>query len=126
MPGAIETDKYAFDPGSCRSGADRVLIGGPEGLPEIKLACHGDLSGNAERAEWVAGQYRDILNVELTLEPTDGTTLTALRKELETHPQLLLHGGRSRTMPTAELAQRLLDLNSWLDRIGTATKNSMS
>ena len=29
-------------------------------------------SGATARAEWVAGQYRDILGVEITLEPTDG------------------------------------------------------
>jgi len=92
VPGAIETDKYAFDPEAAVQALAESSFGGPEGLPEIKLAYNSDLSGNTERAEWVAGQYRDILNVELTLEPTDGTTLTALRKELETHPQLLLHG----------------------------------
>ncbi len=92
VPGAIETDKYAFDPEAAVQALTESSFGGPEGLPEIKLAYNSDLSGNTERAEWVAGQYRDILNVELTLEPTDGTTLTALRKELETHPQLLFFG----------------------------------
>jgi len=43
--------------------------------------------------EWYAGQIRDILGVELTIEPTDGTTLVALRKDSTTHPQLLWWGG---------------------------------
>jgi oligopeptide transport system substrate-binding protein len=33
-----------------------------------------------------------VLGVEIVLEPTDGTTLTALRKDNATHPQLLLTG----------------------------------
>jgi oligopeptide transport system substrate-binding protein len=67
--------------------------GGPEELPEIKLFFNSDLSGATERAEWVAGQYRDVLGVDLSLEPTDGTTLIALRKDVSTQPQLLLTGG---------------------------------
>ena len=54
---------------------------------------NSETSGAQERAEWVAGQYRDILGIEITLAPTDGTTLVDLRKNPETFPQMLLVGG---------------------------------
>ncbi len=39
--------------------------GGPENLPEIELYYNSERSGATERAEWMAGQYRDILGIEL-------------------------------------------------------------
>jgi oligopeptide transport system substrate-binding protein len=93
VPGAIETDQYAFDPEAAVQALAESSYGGPEGLPEIKLYYNSDVTGRGEQVEWVAGQYRDILGVELTIEPTDGTTLVALRKDSTTHPQLLFVGG---------------------------------
>ena len=93
VPGHIETDQYAFDPEAAKQALAESSYGSADKLPEIKLYFNSDLSGSTERAEWVAGQYRDTLGVELVLEPTDGTTLTALRKDPTTHPQLLLVGG---------------------------------
>ena len=93
VAGHIETDAFAFDPEAAVQALAESSYGGPEGLPEISMYYNSETSGATERAEWVAGQYRDILGVELTLEPTDGTTLVALRKDSTTHPQLLLVGG---------------------------------
>ena len=47
---------------------------------EITLSYNSDDPSETERAEWMAGQYRDILGVELVLEPIDGTTSTALHQ----------------------------------------------
>jgi oligopeptide transport system substrate-binding protein len=93
VPGAIETDKYAFDPEAAVQALAESSYGGPENLPEITIAYNSDVSGRGEQVEWIAGQFRDILGVELTIEPTDGTTLTALRKEPATHPQIVFWGG---------------------------------
>jgi oligopeptide transport system substrate-binding protein len=60
---------------------------------------NGERSGATERAEWIAGQYRDILGVDLTLQPTDGTTLISLTKDVESHPQLVAVGGWSQDYP---------------------------
>lgn len=92
IPGAIRTDKYGFDPEAAVQALAESTYGGPEGLPALSMYYNSDLSGSQERAEWVAGQYRDILGVEITLEPTDGTTLIDLRKNPETFPQILLTG----------------------------------
>ncbi|MEA2513271.1 MAG: oligopeptide transport system substrate-binding protein [Thermomicrobiales bacterium] len=93
IPGSITTDKYGFDPEAAKTALAESTYGGPEGLPALKLYFNSDQTGGTERAEWVAGQYRDILGVEIELAPTDGTTLVDLRKNPETFPQLLLVGG---------------------------------
>jgi oligopeptide transport system substrate-binding protein len=90
--GSIETDAYAFDPEAAVQALAESSYGGPENLPEIKLFYNSDFEDRAQASEWIAGEVRDILGVELTLEPTEGATLTALRKEDSTHPQLLYFG----------------------------------
>jgi len=93
LAGAIETDKYGFDPEAAVAALAESSYGGPEGLPEITMYYNSNDSANTARAEWVAGQYRDILGVTINLEPTEGTALVALRKDSTTFPQMLLVGG---------------------------------
>ncbi len=93
IPGAIQTDAYAFDPDAAVQALAESSYGGPEGLPEIQMYYNSDDSANTARAEWVAGQYQQILGVTITLVPTEGTALTELRKSPDTFPQLLLVGG---------------------------------
>ena len=93
IAGAVETEKYGFDPDAAVQALAESSYGGPEGLPEITLVVNSEISGRVEEAEWIAGQIRDVLGVELTIEPVDGTTLIALRKDIATHPQLLYFGG---------------------------------
>ena len=99
IPGAIETDKFAFDPEAARQALAESSYGGPENLPPIELYYNSDRSGATERFEWVAGQYRDILGIELQLKPTDGTTLTSLSKDNATYPQLSAFGGWGQDYP---------------------------
>jgi oligopeptide transport system substrate-binding protein len=93
VPGEIETDKYGFDPDAAKQALAESSYGGPEGLPEITMTVSSEVSGRVQEAEWLAGQFRDILGVEVQIEPVDGTTLIAMRKDLTTHPQLLYFGG---------------------------------
>lgn len=91
--GSIETDQFAFDPDAAVAALAESSYGGPDGLPTIQLYFNSDDSANTQRAEWVAGQFRDVLGVEVELLPTEGTALVDLRKSPETFPQLLLPGG---------------------------------
>jgi oligopeptide transport system substrate-binding protein len=128
-PGAIETDKFAFDPEAAKQALAESTYGGPEDLPEIHAYYNSERSGATERAEWMAGQYRDILGVDLILEPTDGTTLTALTKDNKTHPQLVMIGGWSQDYPDpqnwlsvywtcdATFAKRVAYCNEEFDRL---------
>jgi oligopeptide transport system substrate-binding protein len=129
IPGAITTDKYGFDPEAAVTALAESTYGGPDGLPEITMAFNSDISGAQERAEWVAGQFRDILGVEITLSPTEGTTLIDLRKNPETYPQALLTGSWIQDYPDpqnwlsvywkcdATFAQRFAYCNEEFDRL---------
>jgi oligopeptide transport system substrate-binding protein len=129
IPGSIETDAYAFDPDAAVQALSESSYGGPEALPEIQLYYNSDDSANTARAEWVAGQYQQILGVTITLVPTEGTALTELRKDPSTHPQLLLPGGWIQDYPDpqnwlsvywkcdATFAQRFGYCNPELDEI---------
>ncbi|MER3438973.1 MAG: peptide ABC transporter substrate-binding protein, partial [Chloroflexota bacterium] len=92
IPGHIGTDKYAFDPEKARQALAESSYGGPDKLPEIKLTYNSDDPAAQPRVEWIAGQYRDILGVNITLEPVDGQTLVAMRKDPSTYPQMTLAG----------------------------------
>jgi len=92
-PGSITTDQYGFDPEAAKAALAESSYGGAEGLPPISMYWNSDDPAATPRAEWVAGQYRDILGIDITLEPTEGTALTDLRKNPETFPQMLLVGG---------------------------------
>lgn len=98
-PGAIESDQFAFDPVAAVQALSESTYGGPESLPEIEVFYNSERSGATERAEWFAGQYRDILGIELSLRPTDGTSLTALTKDNTTFPQMVIFGGWSQDYP---------------------------
>lgn len=93
LPGSIETDKYGFDPEAAKQALAESTYGSAEALPEITLYYNSNDSANTARAEWVAGQYKEILGVDIKLAPTEGTALTALRKDPTTFPQVLLPGG---------------------------------
>ena len=93
VPGAIETDKFGYDPEAAVQALADSTYGGPEGLPEISLTYRGDDPATQPRVEWLAGQFREVLGIEVTLEPVDGTTLVALRKDPTTFPQMLAFGG---------------------------------
>ncbi len=93
LPGSIETDKFGYDVEAAQQALAESSYGGPEGLPPISMFYNSDDPAATPRAEYVAGMYRDNLGIDITLEPTDGTTLVALRKDSTTYPQVLLVGG---------------------------------
>lgn len=91
IPGAIDSDRYGFDPDAARQALAASSYGGPENLPEVRFYYNSDDPLNQARAEWLAGQYRDVLGIELRLEPTEGTSLSALRRDPATYPQLSVY-----------------------------------
>ncbi len=93
IPGAIQTDKYGFDPEAARQALAESSYGGPEGLPPITITFNSNDPANQPRIEWLASQFREHLGIEVQLEPVEGTTLVELRKSPETYPQLLAFSG---------------------------------
>ncbi|MFM9105633.1 MAG: ABC transporter substrate-binding protein [Chloroflexota bacterium] len=92
VPGHITVEQFGFDAEAAVAALAASSYGGPEGLPEIRLYYNSDDPANTERMEWVAGQYRDVLGVEIILEPTEGTALTGLKKDPKTFPQMSTGG----------------------------------
>jgi oligopeptide transport system substrate-binding protein len=88
IPGAIETDAYAFDPVKAREALATSSYGGPEELPEIVLYHQNDDPADFTQAEWVANQYRQVLDVEMTLAPVTPDELDAMMDDPATWPQL--------------------------------------
>ena len=90
IPGALNSDRYAYDPEKAKQTLAESSYGGPENLPEIKLTYNSDDPATTPRIEWIAGQLRDVLGINVTLDPTDGKTLVDMRKNPETYPQACL------------------------------------
>jgi len=110
LPGAIETDKYSFDPEAAKQALAESSYGGPDKLPEIKFYFNSDYEERGDQAEWIAGEIRDILGIELKIEPMEGAALTALRSDVKTHPQLLYFGSWYQDYP---------DPQNWLSAVWT-------
>jgi len=131
LPGSIETDKYGFDPEAAKQALAESTYGSAEALPELTMYYNSNDSANTARAEWVAGQYKEILGVDIQLAPTEGTAWTALRKDPATFPQIALVGGWIQDYPDpqnwlsvywtcdADFAQRFHYCNEELDKILT-------
>ncbi len=92
IPGAVETNKFGFDPEGAKKALTESTYGGPDKLPEISYYYNSDDAQNTARAEFVAGMFRDNLGVEVKLEPTEGKALVALRKDISTWPSMTLAG----------------------------------
>src|SRR5215217_1764553 len=110
LPGALETDQYAFDPEAAKQALAESSYGGPDKLPEIQLYYNSDYEERGQQSEWLAGEIRDILGITLKIEPMEGAALTALRKDPKTHPQLLYFGSWYQDYP---------DPQNWLSTFWT-------
>ncbi|CAA9318023.1 MAG: Oligopeptide ABC transporter, periplasmic oligopeptide-binding protein OppA [uncultured Friedmanniella sp.] len=86
--GAVDDDTYAFDPEKARQALAASSYGGPDGLPEITYTYVSDDPAETTRAEWIAGQYRDILGVEVELEGLEFATWVDRFTSPDNFPQL--------------------------------------
>ena len=93
LPGAIETDKYAFDPEAAKQALAESSYGGPDNLPEIKLYFNSDYRGATASSR--SGSPVRSATSSASSSPSnrlEGAALTALRKDPTTHPQLVYFG----------------------------------
>ena len=92
VPGAIQSEEYAFDPEKAKQALAASSYGGATNLPEITYSYISDIPEERTRAEWIAGQYRDILGVEIKLDPMEQKTWVAAISDPEAFPQTTLLG----------------------------------
>jgi len=92
VAGHIESDAYAYDPAKAVQALAESSYGGPEALPEITYTYVSDDPAERDRSEWIAGHYRDVLGVELELQPLEGKAWVALITDPDNTPQMTFLG----------------------------------
>jgi oligopeptide transport system substrate-binding protein len=92
-PGYDATTPLKFDPEAAKAALAASSYGGPDKLNALGLKLtFGDTPRNRQRSEWLVQKYKDVLGVDIALDPVDPTTATALQKDPKTFP-LLVRGG---------------------------------
>jgi oligopeptide transport system substrate-binding protein len=88
VPGSIVADAYAFDPDRARQALAASSYGGPETLPEIQWYVDEGDTWEVRQADWLADQFRQVLDVELVVTPVEEEALDAMFTDSATWPQM--------------------------------------
>ena len=100
MPGYDPTEtRWDYDPTAALQALtdsgytveDGVLIG-PDTEPVEILDSFYYSATNIARHTWLAGQWQEVLGIEITLNPVDMDTYNALRSDLSTMPPIFING----------------------------------
>jgi oligopeptide transport system substrate-binding protein len=86
-----EENRWGFDAAAAQAALAESSYGSVEALPPIKLT-FSDTPRNRTRNEWLAAKWKDTLGVDMTLDPVESTTYTALTKDINTAPQVFILG----------------------------------
>jgi oligopeptide transport system substrate-binding protein len=91
-PGYQEGEKrYGFDPAAAKKALSESKYGSADKLPPITLT-FSDTPRNRTRNEWLQKKWKEVLGVDIKLNPVDPTTYTALTKDSKTAPQVYILG----------------------------------
>lgn len=86
-----EESRWAFDPEAAKAALAESSYGSVENLPAI-TATFGDTPRNRTRWEWLVAKWKEVLGVDIALDPVESTTFTALTKDISTAPQMFILG----------------------------------
>lgn len=92
MPGHEPTEAFAYNPEKARQLLAEAGFPDGQGLPEVRWSYNANNPANQARVEYIVQMYQNSLGVTVTPDPVEGTTLSNLRKEVSTHPQIVLGG----------------------------------
>lgn len=81
---------YKFDPDKAKQALAQSKYA--KNMPPIELTYSSSDPANQPRAEYVAGQLRDVLGINVKLTPLENKAITAARKSKDTYPQMLVGG----------------------------------
>ncbi len=90
-PGYETSTKWGFDPDLAKKTLAESKYGSVDKLPEI-TATFSDTPRNRTRYDWLIGKWKEVLGVDVKLNPVDPTTFTALTKDINTAPQMFILG----------------------------------
>jgi len=91
FPGYKEGTSWGYDPAAAVQALNESSYGGVAGLPPIELT-FSDTPRNRTRYEWLAAKWKEVLGVEVKLNPVESTTYTALTKDINTAPLAFILG----------------------------------
>ncbi len=93
FPGYNAESPLKFDPEGAKAALAASTFGGAEGLNKLGLKLtYGQSARNTQRSEWLVAKYKEVLGVDIALDPVDATTFTALTKDPKTFPLLARQG----------------------------------
>jgi len=85
-PGYKEGEtRWAFDPAKAMEAIAASSYGSVDALPPMDMT-FADSPRNRVRHEWLANQYKQVLGIDIALNPVESTTYTALTKDINTTP----------------------------------------
>jgi len=86
-----EENRWGYDPEAALQAIADSSYGSVENLPPITLT-FSDTPRNRTRNEWLAAKFKEVLGIDVTLDPVESTTYTALTKDINTAPQVFILG----------------------------------
>ncbi len=86
-----EESRWGFDPEAAKTALAESSYGSVENLPAI-TATFSDTPRNRTRNEWLVAKWKEVLGVDIALDPVESTTYTSLTKDISTAPQMFLLG----------------------------------
>ncbi|MDL1896195.1 peptide ABC transporter substrate-binding protein [Anaerolineae bacterium CFX7] len=90
-PGYKASDSWGFDPDAAKKAIADSTYGSVDKLPEI-TDTFSDTPRNRTRNEWLVSKWKEVLGVDVKLNPVESTTYTALTKDQATAPQMFILG----------------------------------
>ena len=81
--------RWGYDPEAARAALAASSYGSVDKLPPI-TATIGDTPRNRTRWEWLIAKWKEVLGVDIKLDPVEVTTWTALTKDVNTAPQMFI------------------------------------
>jgi oligopeptide transport system substrate-binding protein len=92
VPGHKEGEtRWSYDPEAALQAMADSSYGSAAAMPPVTLT-FADTPRNRTRYEWLSAQWSGIFGVEISLNPVEPTTYTALTKDRETAPQVYILG----------------------------------
>lgn len=83
--------RYAFDPAKAKQALAESSYGSVDKLPPVELT-FSDSARNRTRYEWLAGKWKEVLGIDIKLNPVESTAYTALTKDINTAPLAYILG----------------------------------
>jgi oligopeptide transport system substrate-binding protein len=83
--------RWAYDPEKAKAALAASTYGSVDKLPPIELT-FSDSPRNRTRYEWLAAKWKEVLGVDVKLNPVEPTTYTALTKDVKTAPLAFILG----------------------------------